>query len=41
MIRSGISPTVNALSTLMLAINTIFVALISWLTYKMEARNEL
>lgn len=36
MIRSGICPTVNALSTLMLAVNTILVLLISWITYKME-----
>lgn len=36
MIRSGICPTVNALSTLMLIVNTLFVLLISWITYKME-----
>ena len=36
MIRSGISPVVNALSTLMLVINTLLVLLISWITYKME-----
>lgn len=40
MIRSGISPTVNALSALMLGVNTVLVLLISWITYKMEGQYE-
>ena len=39
-IRSGMSPVINALSTIMLVVNTFMVILISWLTYKMESSNE-
>lgn len=40
MIRMGISPIVNALSTLMLVVNIVLVLLISWLTYRMESNDE-
>jgi spermidine/putrescine transport system permease protein len=38
MVRTGISPVVNALSTLMLLVNVLLVLLISWLTYRMEKK---
>jgi spermidine/putrescine transport system permease protein len=40
MIRMGISPIVNALSTLMLIVNIVLVLLISWLTYRMEGGHD-
>jgi len=40
MIRSGISPTVNALSTMMLLISSLFVLVISLLQTRLVANNE-
>lgn len=39
MIRSGISPTVNALSTIMLLVSSLFILAISFLQVRLGARN--
>ena len=38
MIRAGISPTVNALSTIMLLVSTVFVFVISWINIRLAQK---
>jgi spermidine/putrescine transport system permease protein len=40
MIRVGISPIVNALSTIMLLVNIVLVLMISWFAYRMESHDD-